>query len=119
MEITTMNRVNPVLIWKFDFMNDTCPICQHSLMGPSPTCNNENKPIESSAPIKGKCNHVFHSDCMKQWLQNRYRAKCPLCSIKWETQSYDYPESKKCSALPLPENDISSDNGLSSYGGRL
>ena len=33
---------------------------------------------ESSKILKLKCGHIFHYDCIKNWLQN-HNNKCPVC----------------------------------------
>ena len=33
--------------------------------------------------VTGKCNHSFHTECIKQWLSHT-NIRCPQCFIKWE-----------------------------------
>jgi anaphase-promoting complex subunit 11 len=120
MEVISINSVKPILIWKWKFINDTCAICQHSLMGPSSKCISVGNTIDTCAPVKGQCNHVFHTDCMNDWIKNTYRAKCPLCMSRWKVLKYDYSQVKsdkqECVKEHIDEGTI---DGLAGAGGRL
>merc|ERR1711990_356393 len=35
--------------------------------------------VEPSIISQLKCNHLFHYDCIKQWLTNCQRNECPVC----------------------------------------
>ena len=35
----------------------------------------------------GTCNHVYHLDCIQNWLNTRNT--CPLCNIEWETSKIE------------------------------
>lgn len=46
---------------------DTCPICLEQFL-----LNNE--------IIKLSCQHVYHKQCIRQWIANKCITKCPLCN---------------------------------------
>ena len=56
-------------------LNQDCPICLSNFTG-SP---NNPEDIESSAKIviKLRCNHCFHKECLREWLEKNQT--CPLC----------------------------------------
>ena len=59
--------------------NQECPICWHSIQGPS--LSNFSKGLQSTIVIT-KCGHAFHQDCISSWISNN--PSCPICSNKWE-----------------------------------
>ena len=47
--------------------NDVCSICLDNIE-------------KNNLIIKLKCNHIFHSSCIKEYLKN-YNRNCPICKI--------------------------------------
>ena len=55
--------------------NTDCTICRISIN------SNSIYAVEKgvvSLILKGKCGHIFHSECIKPWLSSNKR--CPICS---------------------------------------
>lgn len=52
--------------------DDKCPICRDS--------SNEESSEEGTGFIKIKCNHIFHKQCIFQWIQKSQ--SCPMCRIQ-------------------------------------
>ena len=61
-----------------------CAICRNKLTEPSieyqasPATANEN----GLSIAWGNCGHVYHLDCIQQWLKTRQT--CPICSKAWD-----------------------------------
>lgn len=76
-ETMTLEQINNIESHTFEDVNhvnnysDTCTICQEKFK--------ENDTV-SLLP----CNHVFHKDCLKNWLLN-YNCVCPICRGRIET----------------------------------
>ena len=43
---------------------------------------------EEDMVSKLKCNHIFHEDCIKEWLKE-YSYKCPVCRAECGKPKYD------------------------------
>jgi len=70
----------------------------------APTCAICMMPFEEGDRIGDlTCNHEFHVDCLKGWVQRKNA--CPLCNVK-----LGIPERP-----PLPANTASSNNGSSTH----
>ena len=56
-------------------LNQDCPICLSNFAG-SP---NDVEDVDSSDKlvIKLKCNHCFHKECLREWLEKNQT--CPVC----------------------------------------
>lgn len=54
-------------VWNKSFLDKTCAICKNDC------CKGEDI-------IELTCNHVFHSDCISEWVM--YKAECPVCRAK-------------------------------------
>lgn len=50
--------------------NEECPICLE-------TFSNPNVEGEKMNAIKTECNHLFHKECIKKQIENKY--ECPMC----------------------------------------
>ena len=57
-----------------------CPICEDGLLEKCTHCRD--KQDEVCCPAGGKCKHVFHFHCIREWLKTNQ--VCPVCNIKWE-----------------------------------
>jgi hypothetical protein len=71
-----INNMNIISSWSYvSDKNSDCTICRQSINNNSIYANE--KGIVSQV-CSGKCGHVFHSECIKPWLQSN--KKCPICS---------------------------------------
>ena len=61
-----------------------CAICRNKLTEPSieyqasPATANE----AGLSIAWGNCGHVYHLDCIQQWLKTRHT--CPICGKEWD-----------------------------------
>jgi len=55
-------------------LNSDCTICRYNINNDSIYA--KEKGIRSKINT-GKCGHIFHEECILQWLQNNN--KCPIC----------------------------------------
>ena len=86
--------------WTWNFNVDNCIICRNSLQEPSINYQaamfNGEEHKDGLIICFGTCNHVYHLDCIQNWLNTRN--SCPLCSSEWETSKIenicDYLDSK-------------------------
>ena len=59
-----------------------CVICKRNLYEPSYETITDNKKIFRDTDITiGKCGHLFHSDCIDEWIKQC--DKCPIDNVKW------------------------------------
>ena len=59
-----------------------CVICKRLLVEPSYEIIIDNKKIKNKNEIViGKCGHMYHGDCMEEWLKNNNN--CPIDNVKW------------------------------------
>jgi RING-box protein 1 len=59
-----------------------CVICKRALTEPSYDIISDNKNIlRETEIIVGKCGHVFHGDCLTNWLKTSNI--CPIDNVKW------------------------------------
>ena len=59
-----------------------CIICKRNLMEPSYEMISDNKNITNDNDILiGKCGHIFHSDCLCEWLKTS--ECCPIDKVRW------------------------------------
>ena len=63
-------------------INLECVICKRNLCEPSYETITDNKKIFRDTDIAiGKCGHLFHSDCIDEWIKRC--DKCPIDNVKW------------------------------------
>jgi hypothetical protein len=76
-------KVKKVLLVSFsekkEYLNDICAICQENIIMRCGKCQNTSNTCNT---IIGKCKHIFHNDCLKEWLQKNN--KCPIDNKKFE-----------------------------------
>jgi RING-box protein 1 len=74
-----IKNMNIISSWSYiSDKNTDCTICRQSIN------NNSVYAVEKglvSEVCNGKCGHIFHSECIKPWLQNSKR--CPICSEQY------------------------------------
>lgn len=72
--------INLFSSWVYNLpKNSECTICRCNLNLPS--LYNQDKGLDSYV-VSGICNHSFHNECIKPWVEkNKY---CPICFQKWE-----------------------------------
>lgn len=59
-----------------------CIICKRDLIDPSYEILSDNKNMTCENKIMiGKCGHMFHNECLKNWLKNC--ECCPIDKVKW------------------------------------
>mmetsp|Transcript_13028 Transcript_13028/g.23168 ORF Transcript_13028/g.23168 Transcript_13028/m.23168 type:complete len:111 (+) Transcript_13028:248-580(+) len=76
---------NAVAAWTWGMGDDVCGICQNPIDGLS---SEGGFPGEEESISKGSCSHVFHRECIDQWLSTSTRLKqCPLCRRDWKTEN--------------------------------
>ena len=67
-----------------------CPICMEAYKIGDEICFSRNK----------KCPHVFHAECMRNWLMNSN--DCPLCRLDYLQVDSDVETAVGSHGLPLP-----------------
>ena len=67
MEQYGMNRNNNhiIIFTNLNSQKDICSICREQMI---------------EEVILTECNHKFHKDCIKSWIQVSYRCQCPMCN---------------------------------------
>ena len=66
-----INKVFLNFQWSFNCFNTDCSICRNSIIN-----------VENELSVIGDCNHVYHENCVKQWLKTKN--VCPLCNKIWK-----------------------------------
>ncbi len=72
---------NMNIISSWSYVSDTnmeCTICRQSINADSIYAIEKGNKSKLS---KGKCGHIFHTECIKPWLLNNTR--CPICSEQY------------------------------------
>lgn len=70
-----VKRWHGVALWRWDYSEETCAVCQFSFDECCPKCR---FPGDDCGPVKGKCGHVYHRHCCESITV------CPLCRAAWE-----------------------------------
>ena len=71
-----INNMNIITSWTYvSDKNTDCTICRNSINSNSIYANEKGT---ISDICKGKCGHIFHSECILPWLKSNQ--KCPICS---------------------------------------
>ncbi len=71
-----IKNMNIISSWSYvSDKNTDCTICRQSINADSIYAIE--KGFKSNV-ISGQCGHIFHSECIKPWLNNNTR--CPICS---------------------------------------
>mmetsp|Transcript_44167 Transcript_44167/g.106424 ORF Transcript_44167/g.106424 Transcript_44167/m.106424 type:complete len:231 (-) Transcript_44167:243-935(-) len=65
----SMSLRNVMASWRRPSPKDGCAICLEDYNAGETIC----------VPITKSCNHVFHDQCIMEWLKNRDR--CPMCRV--------------------------------------
>ena len=76
----TVNKINILSGWVYNLpTNCDCSICRVSLNTNS--IYNQDKGVDSFV-VQGVCNHSFHYECIKQWIETTNK-HCPYCFVQW------------------------------------
>jgi protein-arginine kinase activator protein McsA len=79
-----INNMNIVSSWSYIMNENTeCTICRQSLNNPSLYAQEKGNKSTLSG---GTCGHMYHSECIKAWLNNN--TKCPICSVTFNVIRY-------------------------------
>jgi len=75
--------------------NKKCMICLRSIYDPSyETISNNNNILNKCGIELGCCGHMFHSDCINDWLKTS--GICPIDKVKWwKHQCFDINKNSK------------------------
>ncbi len=67
MEQYGMNRNNNhiIIFTNLNSQKDICSICREQMI---------------EEVISTECNHKFHKNCIKSWIQVSHRCQCPMCN---------------------------------------
>ena len=90
-----INNLKIVATWKYDVLNEKCPICHQNIM--SPTQKSINDKIINGNVSVGKCGHAYHEDCINRWLLYGFNSasassassinnKCAVCNLPWSVE---------------------------------
>lgn len=82
-----ITNLNLVAGWDIcDKSSDLCQLCRRPLVAPSlqELSNPKNKILGQL--VKGKCNHIFHADCMNDLINSGCQL-CPIDKTPWNLES--------------------------------
>jgi hypothetical protein len=77
----TVNYINILTSWEHNLpANKDCSICRCNLN--SNSLYHQDKGLDSYV-VQGTCNHAYHSECIKQWIESNSTKHCPICCKPW------------------------------------
>lgn len=80
MSLFTINKIILITSWSFIINKNTeCTICRQNLNNNSIYASEKGVYSQMS---KGLCGHMFHHECITNWLA--ISVKCPICSAKYK-----------------------------------
>ena len=92
------NKLIPIklnLVFTYSYNEDTCPICNNYLTHSCVECVADNK--DSCDLSQGKCGHIFHRHCIRNWLTKQQQYSCPVDQTQfvYDKEILDDPNSLK------------------------
>lgn len=84
MEILNMNVITHMDYSATESTNHKCSICRRHIM--APTYGDMEKGVMFSRLVQGKCNHVFHAECINTVAKETQ--SCPIDKSPWTSLKY-------------------------------
>mgnify|MGYP000093025715 CR=1 FL=1 len=81
-----ITKLNLIASWDIcDNISNTCSLCRRLYVAPSlQELTNPNKKVLGNI-VKGKCQHMFHSECMNDFINSGCQL-CPICKTSWSLE---------------------------------